>query len=133
MLISIPKEDPKVELRVPMLPQNVEKLVKKGGKVSVEAGLGETLGIKDNEYKKAGASVEKNRKKLLSKADIVLRLRKPDLKEIARLKKGSLHISYLDPFNEKKLLTAFAKRHVSAISMEMIPRSTRAQKLDALS
>ena len=133
MLISIPKEDFKVELRVPMLPQNVEKLVKKGAKVMVEAGLGATLGIHDPEYKKAGASIEKNRKKLLSNADVVLRFRKPDLKEIPRLKKGSLHISYLDPFNEKKLLAAFAKRGVSAISMEMIPRSTRAQKLDALS
>jgi len=133
MRISILKEDSKIELRVPMLPQNVEKLVKKGAKVMVEAGIGMTLGIADHEYKKAGAAIEKNRKKILSSADVVLRLRKPDKKEISLLKKGSIHISYLDPFNEPKLLSAFAKRNVSAISIEMIPRSTRAQKMDALS
>jgi len=133
MHISIPKENPNIETRVPMLPVNVEKLVKKGATVVVEAGLGATIGITDDEYKKAGAAIEKNRKKLLSSGDIVLRLRKPEIKEVASLKKGSIHISYLDPFNEPKLLAAFAKQQVSAISMEMIPRSTRAQKMDALS
>ncbi len=133
MHIAIPKETEKTELRVPMLPQNVEKLVKKGANVTVEANLGSTLGIPDTEYKKAGATVEKNRKKLLSRADIVLRLRKPEMKELSSLKKNAIHISYLDPFNESKLLDALAKQHISAISMEMIPRSTRAQKMDALS
>ncbi len=133
MNISIPKENSKVELRVPMLPVNVEKLVKKGAKVTIEAGLGTTVGISDIEYNKAGAAVEKNRKKVISSGDIVLRLRKPERKEIASLKKGSIHIGYLDPFNEPKLLAAMSKKNVSAISMEMIPRSTRAQKLDALS
>jgi H+-translocating NAD(P) transhydrogenase subunit alpha len=132
MNISIPKEE-KGELRVAMLPQNVEKLVKSGAKVIVEAGLGTTIGISDDEYKKAGASIEKNRKKLLSSADMVVRLRKPNTKEISSLKKGSIHISYLDPFNEPQLLAGFAKQKVSAVSMEMIPRSTRAQKMDALS
>ncbi|MBW7887836.1 MAG: Re/Si-specific NAD(P)(+) transhydrogenase subunit alpha [Bacteroidetes bacterium] len=132
MNISIPKEE-KDELRVSMIPQNVEKLVKKGAKVTVEAGLGSSIGISDDEYKKAGASVEKNKKLLLSKADIVLKLRKPAVKEIALLKKGSLIVSYLDPFNEGKLLAALAKQNISAAAMEMIPRSTRAQKMDALS
>ena len=116
-----------------MLPQNVDKLVKKGAKIIVESKLGASLGISDEAYKKAGAYIEKNRKKLLASGDIILRLRKPDIKEIALLKKGSIHISYLDPFNEPKLLNAFAKQNISAISMEMIPRSTRAQKMDALS
>lgn len=133
MHIVIPKENVKTEVRVPMLPAGVDKLVKKGAAVTVEAGLGASLGIADAEYAKAGAAVEKNRKKLLAAGDIVLRLRKPELKEVAGLKKGSVHISYLDPFNEPALLAAMAKQKVSAISMEMIPRSTRAQKLDALS
>ncbi|KAB2924204.1 MAG: Re/Si-specific NAD(P)(+) transhydrogenase subunit alpha [Bacteroidetes bacterium] len=133
MHIVIPKENVKTEVRVPMLPAGVDKLVKKGAAVTVEAGLGASLGIADAEYAKAGAAVEKNRKKLLAAGDIVLRLRKPELKEVAGLKKGSVHISYLDPFNEPALMAAMAKQKVSAISMEMIPRSTRAQKLDALS
>ena len=133
MNIAIPKENSKAEIRVPMLPSVVEKLVKKGAQITIEAGLGATLGISDAEYTKAGASVEKNRKKLLASGDIVLRLRKPLEKEIASLKKGSIHISYLDPFNDPKLIGVLVKQKISAISMEMIPRSTRAQKMDALS
>ena len=116
-----------------MLPIVVEKLVKKGAQITIEAGLGATLGISDAEYTKAGAIVEKNRKKLLASGDIVLRLRKPAEKELSQLKKGAIHISYLDPFNEPKLIGILAKQKISAVSMEMIPRSTRAQKMDALS
>ena len=108
-------------------------MVKKGAKIIIESGLGAALGISDETYKKAGASIEKNRKKLLASGDIILRLRKPDVKEIHSLKKGSIQVSYLDPFNEPKLLAALAKQKISAISMEMIPRLTRAQKMDALS
>lgn len=133
MNIVIPKENSTVELRVPFMPIAVEKLSKKGAKVFVEAGLGSSLGIKDEEYKKAGASIEKNRKKLFAAGDIVLRLRKPEAKDLGLLKKNAIHISFLDPFNEKKLIADMAKKNVSAISMEMIPRSTRAQKMDALS
>ncbi len=133
MNIVIPKEESKVETRVPMLPVVVEKLIKKGAQVTIEAGLGASLGITDAEYTKVGALVEKNRKKLLASGDIVLRLRKPAEKELSQLKKSAIHISYLDPFNEPKLIASFAKNKVSAISMEMIPRSTRAQKMDALS
>jgi H+-translocating NAD(P) transhydrogenase subunit alpha len=132
MKIIIPKEA-SPELRVAMLPQNVEKIVKKGAKIVIESGLGSALGIADEDYKKAGASVEKNRKKLLASGDIILRLRKPELKEVSSLKKGAIQVSYLDPFNEPKLLATLAKQNISAISIEMIPRSTRAQKMDALS
>jgi NAD(P) transhydrogenase subunit alpha len=133
MNIVIPKENSALELRVPMLPSVVEKLTKKGAKVIIESGLGATLEISDEEYKKAGASIEKNRKKLFAAGDIVLRLRKPEAKDLGLLKKNALHISFLDPFNEKKLIDDMAKKNVSAVSMEMIPRSTRAQKMDALS
>jgi len=127
MNIIIPKEASS-EIRVAMLPQNVDKLVKKGAKIIIESGLGAALGISDEVYKKAGASIEKNRKKLLASGDIILRLRKPDLKEVPSMKKGSIQVSYLDPFNEPKLLSALAKQKISSISIEMIPRSTRAQK-----
>jgi NAD(P) transhydrogenase subunit alpha len=64
---------------------------------------------------------------------LILRLHKPPLEEIASLKRGSIHISFLDPFNEKALIEELARNHISAISMEMIPRTTKAQKMDALS
>ena len=133
MHIVIPKERNTSESRVSMLPANIEKLVKNGAKVTIEAGLGAALGISDDQYKKTGTGVEKNRKKLLASGDIVLALRVPDIKEISALKKNSIYIGNLDPFMQKPLLAVLAKKNISAIAMEMIPRSTRAQKMDALS
>jgi len=133
MIIGIPKETHPGEQRVAFIPSSVDRLVKKGAQVIIERGLGATIGISDEEYKKAGASTESSRQSLLSSADIVLRLRKPPVEEISLLKKGSIHISFLDPFNEKALVQALAQNQISAFSMEMIPRTTRAQKMDALS
>lgn len=133
MIIAIPKETHPGEKRVAFIPSSVDRLVKKGAQVTIESGLGLDIGITDDDYKKAGAGVEGNRQQLLSQADIVLRLRKPPMEEIAWLKKGAIHISFLDPFNEKSLVDALAQQQISAISMEMVPRTTRAQKMDALS
>ena len=133
MIIGIPKETLTTEQRVAFIPSSVDRLVKKGAEVIIETGLGSSIGITDEEYKKAGATIESNRQKLLSCADIILRLRKPPVEEISQLKKGSIHISFLDPFNEKALVQALAQNQISAFSMEMIPRTTRAQKMDALS
>ena len=133
MNIGILKETQLGEQRVAFIPASVDRLVKKGAQVTIESGLGTTIGITDEEYKKAGAVIETNRQGLLSSADIILRLRKPPLEEVKQMKKGSIHISFLDPFNEKELVQALAQQEISAFSMEMIPRTTRAQKMDALS
>ena len=133
MIIGIPKETHQGEQRIAFIPSSVDRLVKKGAQIIIETGLGASIGIPDEEYKKAGASTESNRALLLSSADIVLRLRKPPAEEISLLKKGSIHISFLDPFNEKALVQALAQNQISAFSMEMVPRTTRAQKMDALS
>ncbi|MBI5150179.1 MAG: Re/Si-specific NAD(P)(+) transhydrogenase subunit alpha [Candidatus Omnitrophica bacterium] len=132
MIIGVPKETHPGEKRVALIPSSVERLVKKGAAVSVESGLGTSIHASDEAYKKAGAQVT-DRAAILSSSDIVLRLRKPPLEEISRLKKGVVHISFLDPFNEPQLLEVFVKAGVSSISMEMIPRTTIAQKMDALS
>jgi NAD(P) transhydrogenase subunit alpha len=132
MLIGIPKETHPNENRIPLIPPFVERLVKKGARIVVEAGLGAPLHLRDEEYTKAGATVA-DRKAVLSTSDMILRLRKPTVEEIHQLKKGSIHISFLDPFHEGKLIEEFSKHHISAISMEMIPRTTIAQKMDALS
>jgi NAD(P) transhydrogenase subunit alpha len=133
MKIAIPKETFAAERRVPMVPANVEKLVKKGAEIMIEAGMGLGSGHDDESYIKVGATIVSDKKKLLSEADVVLRLRKPLEEDIACLKEGAIHISYLDPFNEPQLIDAFVKAGVSAFSMEMIPRTTLAQKMDALS
>jgi len=131
--IAIPRETHPEETRIPMLPADVEYFVKLGAKVEVEKGLGSSIGISDDQFVQAGATLSGDRQALLSSADMVLRLNKPPLDEIQLLKKGTVHISYLDPFNEKDLIDSFLKAGVSAISMEMIPRTTKAQKMDSLS
>jgi NAD(P) transhydrogenase subunit alpha len=131
--IAIPKEYAAKETRVPLIPADVKALVEKGAEIAIESGMGESIGYHDADYKTAGADVVSSRTTLLSSADIVLRIRKSPLEEVEQLREGALHVSYFDPFNEKELLEAFVSRGVSAVSMEMIPRTTRAQKMDALS
>jgi len=101
--------------------------------MQIEAGLGLGSGFSDQEYIDAGATVSSDRNAILASAEIILRISKPSIDEISQMKAGCIHISYLDPFNEHSLIKAFRDQGVSAISMEMIPRSTRSQKMDALS
>ena len=133
MLIFVPKETEEGELRAPLIPDSVKKLTRVGAEISIEAGVGAGAGYSDAEYQDAGATVVSDRDAALGAADIVLRVRKPAVEEVAKLKSGSIHVSFLDPFNEHELIDALKAKNISAISMEMIPRSTRSQKMDALS
>ena len=133
MLIGVPKELHPNERRVAIVPADVKKLARLGIDIQIEQGIGSETGFSDSEYEDAGALVVESRDALFSNADVVLRVRKPPLIEIEKLKKGSLHVSFLDPFNESELIEGFRKSEISAISMEMIPRTTLAQKMDALS
>jgi NAD(P) transhydrogenase subunit alpha len=87
----------------------------------------------DPEYIAAGAKIMADAASGYAEADIVARVRKPEADDLAIIKPGTVHISFLDPFNEKALIDDLAMRDITAISMEMIPRSTLAQKMDALS
>lgn len=133
MKIAAMKETHPGEKRVPLIPATVDKLVKLGAGVEIESGLGLTCRYQDADYEKVGATVNQDRLALLGSADIILRLRKPPLEEVAAMKKGCLHVSYLDPFNEPDLLEKLKETGVNAVSLEMLPRSTIAQKMDVLS
>jgi NAD(P) transhydrogenase subunit alpha len=135
MLICVPKETLAGENRVATIPDVAKKLIRKGAEVTVESGAGVGAGFSDQDYIDAGVTIftQADRAATLGKSDIVLRLHKPAIDEVSSLKAGSIHISFLDPFNEHALIDAFAAQNVTAISMEMIPRSTRSQKMDALS
>ena len=133
MLIAIPKETAPGELRAALIPDTVKKLVRMGAEVSLEAGAGTGAGFSDGDYETAGASIASGKASLLGAADVVLRVRKPELSDVELLKPSSIHVSFLDPFNEHALIDALKAKNISAISMEMIPRSTRSQKMDALS
>jgi NAD(P) transhydrogenase subunit alpha len=128
-----PLETNPAETRAALSPATVTKLCELGLAVSVEAGVGLKSDYPDAAYKAAGAEIVANAAAGYSQADIVARVNKPTPKELKLLKPDTLHISFLDPFNEKQLIDDLAKRNISAISMEMIPRSTLAQKMDALS
>ena len=133
MHLVVPKEILPGENRVPIIPDTVKKLCRLGATISIESGLGIKSGFTDKEYEEAGAAVSPERAQLIQSADMLLRLRKPSLGEVTLMKEGCVHVSYLDPFNDKELVSALKSRGVTAISMEMIPRTTRSQKMDALS
>lgn len=133
MKIAVLKETHPGETRVPLVPATAEKLVKLGAELLVEAETGASCRFTDDHYSAVGARVETSRETLLREADIILRLRKPPLEEVALMRQGAIHVSYLDPFNELELVDALQQAGVSAISLEMIPRSTIAQKMDVLS
>jgi len=133
MQIGVPKESNPAESRVPLTPVSAKKLVDLGAEVVVQSDMGAGSGYSDQDYTEVGASIATDRSDLIAKSDMILRIEKPDLAEISQLKKGCIHISYLDPFNEGEIVDALAAHGVSAISMEMIPRTTLSQKMDALS
>ena len=133
MRIAVIKERHPGERRVPLLPATAEKLVKLGAELLIEAGLGQSCRFEDAAYEKAGATVSAARRELLQSADMVLRLRKPPADEIELMRKGCIHVSYLDPFHEAELVELLRRAGIAAISLEMIPRSTLAQKMDVLS
>ena len=133
MQIAVPKEDHPWESRVPLLPDHVEKLTAAGAKVAVESGTGVSIHIPDDRYRDAGADIVENHDELMGSADLIIKLRKPSVEEIALMTPGAIYVGLLDPFNNREIMERFAERGVSAVSMEMIPRATRLQKMDVLS
>ena len=121
------------EARASLVPASAKKLIQLGLSVVIESGAGAKSGFTDDAYIAAGARIDTDRSAVLSGSDLLLRVRQPEIEEVAPLKQNAIQISFLDPFNEKELVGALAGAGVTSISMEMIPRSTRAQKMDALS
>ncbi len=132
MIIGVPREVDPHEPRCALSPATAAKLAKLGATVRCESGLGAHSHWDDAAYSAAGVTLA-SRDAILGESDLVLRVRKPPLAEIPHLKAGAWHLSFLDPFNDKALIGALRDARINAISMEMIPRSTRAQKMDALS
>lgn len=133
MICYVPAETAPGELRTALTPTTAAAMVKLGLTVKAEPGLGTPSRYLDEDYTKAGVELVSDSVAALAEADLVLRVRKPSSEDVAKLKPGALHLSFLDPFNESDLLNDFAKASVSAVSLEMIPRTTLAQKMDALS
>lgn len=133
MNISVPKETTPSENRVALVPETVAKLVKAGFTVRVERGAGERAYFSDADYEKAGAKIVGDAPALYREADILVKIGVPTLDQIALVKSEAVYIGFLNPLAQPELCKALAGRGGSAFSMELIPRTSRAQGMDALS
>ena len=133
MIIGVLREVYPRESRVVLTPEHIAKLAEAGAEIRVEAGIGRSLGIPDETFVTAGAAVVADRKNLLEHADMVLSVRGPSRGEVLHLKRDGVCISLMDPFRERAMIETLRDQGVCAISLEMVPRITRAQKMDVLS
>jgi NAD(P) transhydrogenase subunit alpha len=133
MRLAVPKETTPGETRVAIVPETIKRMVAKKVEVSVESHAGERSFVRDDDYRAAGATVETSVDELFGKADLVVQIHPPTTAQVAKLKEGSAIISLLYPLTNIDVVRALAARRVTAISADMIPRTTLAQSMDVLS
>jgi len=133
MRIGVPRETLPRERRVALVPEVVARLVKAGHSLAVERGAGSLAGFPDGQYEMAGAALRAGEMEILAGSEIVLKVRRPSLEEAAQLGEGALLICLLVPSQSEDLWPVLCERKVTALAMELVPRITRAQSMDALS
>jgi NAD(P) transhydrogenase subunit alpha len=131
--IAVTRERRAHETRVALTPEAVKKLVSQGQGVTIEAGAGEAAAAPDADYAAAGAAIAADAASAIADADFLLKVRSPAGEEIAALKRGCVVIGLLDPFGDRAALDGLAASGVNAFALELLPRITRAQTMDALS
>lgn len=132
MIVSVPCETAPGEARVALVPEVVGRLAKTGATVVVEAGAGVRAGFSDDAYRAVGAAVESDARAAWG-GDAVLKVQEPREDEIERMREGAILMGLLRPAERPELLPRYAARRVTAFAMERVPRTSRAQKMDALS
>ena len=130
MIVGVPRESVPGERRVALVPELIGKLIKGGLEVLVQAGAGAAAGFLDSAYAEAAARLEPD---VLAQADILLKVQPPTDEEIGRVREGAILIGLLQPYANAAAIKALTARRVTAFSMELMPRITRAQSMDALS
>jgi NAD(P) transhydrogenase subunit alpha len=130
--IFVPRE-PDGELRCAATPDTVKRLIKDGLQVVIEAGAGKGSHVSDEQFKAVGATIEPERSKGMAQADIVVQIAVPTLEQVGQIREGGSLISFLWSFEHLDVVKALNDRKISAFAMDAIPRTTRAQKDDALS
>ena len=131
MNIFFPKE-PESETRVSLTLESAKKFLDKGFNISIEKSFAEHLGSNDKDFEDLGVKTL-NRDEGFASSEIVCSVRNLTENELDKINESTLLVSFLDPFNEKSLVKKIREKNISAISMELVPRITRAQKMDALS
>ena len=139
MQIGVPREIIAGERRVAVVPEVVPLLLKAGHVLSVERGAGIRDGFTDDAYREAGAQLADGASSLYGAADLILKVQRPALNatlgrdETDLLREGAALIGLLQPSGDASLFAKLAARNVTAFSMELVPRTSRAQMMDALS
>lgn len=133
MKVGIPRETVTTESRVAATPKTVQRLIKQGFDVYIEAKAGEKASISDQEFKDAGAKIVSSATELYNEINIILKVQALTPAEISLVKSGTLVASYLWPAQNPELLNLLANKKINAVAMDAIPRISRAQKMDVLS
>jgi len=133
MNIAVLRESGAGEARVALMPDSVQKLVALKAVVSIENGAGLGAARTDDDYRTAGANVSEDRNALLAAADILVVINRPAAEDFGRLKQGAIVLGFLRPLDEPAALTPALEHNLTTFAMELVPRITRAQAMDALS
>ena len=133
MNIVVLRETLPGEARVALMPESVKKLVALKASVSVESDAGLGAARTDDDYREAGAEVSTNRNELLQSADVLVTVNRPSPEDFASLKDSAVVLGFLRPLDEPAALKTASTRALTTFAMELIPRITRAQAMDALS
>ena len=133
MNIGILRENLKNEACVAIVPEMVKDLSKIGAQVFIEKNAGDKAHFYDDQYVKFGAQIIADTKSIYGKSDLILKVQPPGLAEVARMKEGNILIGFLSPTTNRELVEKLLAKKITAFSMELIPRITRAQSMDALS
>jgi NAD(P) transhydrogenase subunit alpha len=131
MRIAVLREEPSAEPRVAATPETVRKFAAAGASVTVESGAGTASGFSDAKFRDAGAELAETAGAALADADLVLTVRRPD--RLDGMKRGAALVALMDPYGNEAALHRMAEAGLSALSLELIPRITRAQVMDVLS
>src|SRR5437899_3566014 len=133
MNIAVLRETGDGESRVALMPESVQKLVESKASVSIESGAGLGAARTDDDFAAVGASVVNDRKALLESADVLVVVNRPAPEDFSGLKKGEVVLGFLRPLDEPAKLVPALENGLTTFSMELVPRITRAQAMDALS
>ena len=133
MKVAVPREIAPGERRVALIPDMVAKLVKSGFEVIVQSGAGAGSSFSDEAYQSAGARIVPDASSAYGEADITLKVHRPSVDEVDLLREGSCLISLLQPSASLDIIPGLQSRRITAFSMDLVPRITRAQDMDVLS
>ena len=133
MILGIPKEIIKNETRVAVIPATVKQFISAGFTVKIESGAGISSQILDQDFKDVGAEILSSASEIFNQADMILKVNSPTTEEIQMIKEGSSYLSFFQTMKEIDKVQALQNKNVTGYSMHLIPRTTLAQKMDALS